>query len=137
MWRTVIITKGERITIKDNWLVVYSESDEQRVPIGDLYSVIIDNRAAMLSTAVLTTLAMVNVHINDGYIMLQYSVYSKTVRNYDDARKHCRYLQCFVPPEGSVRAMTVTEKQYASMELLVGEKLKSENLLDSRDIIEL
>lgn len=63
MWRTVIITKGERITIKDNWLVVYSESDEQRVPIGDLYSVVIDNRAAMLSTAVLTTLAMANVHI--------------------------------------------------------------------------
>lgn len=39
--------------------------------------------------------------INDGYIMLQYSVYSKTVRNFDDAKKHCRYLQCFVPPEGS------------------------------------
>lgn len=75
--------------------------------------------------------------INDGYIMLQYSVYSKTVRNYDDAKKHCRYLQCCVPPEGSVRVMTVTEKQYASMELLVGERLKSENLLDSRDIIEL
>lgn len=75
--------------------------------------------------------------INDGYIMLQYSVYSKTVRNFDDAKKHYRYLQCFVPPEGSVRVMTVTEKQYASMELLTGEKLKEENLLDSRDIIEL
>lgn len=75
--------------------------------------------------------------INDGYIMLQYSVYSKTVRNFDDAKKHCRYLQCAVPPEGSVRVMTVTEKQYASMEILAGEKLKSENLLDSRNIIEL
>ena len=75
--------------------------------------------------------------INDGYIMLQYSVYSKTVRNFDDAKKHCRYLQSAVPPEGSVRVMTVTEKQYASMELLVGERLQSENLLDSRDIIEL
>lgn len=75
--------------------------------------------------------------INDGYIMLQYSVYSKTVRNFDDAKKHCRYLQCVVPPEGSVRVMTVTEKQYASMELLTGERLKSEDLLDSRDIIEL
>lgn len=63
MWRTVIITKGERITIRDNWLVVYSENNEQRVPIGDLYSVVIDNRAAMLSAVVLTTLAMANVHI--------------------------------------------------------------------------
>lgn len=75
--------------------------------------------------------------INDGYIMLQYSVYSKTVRNSDDAKKHCRYLQGHVPAKGSVRVMTVTEKQYASMEILAGERLKSENLLDSRDIIEL
>lgn len=63
MWRTVIISKGERITVRDNWLVVYSENNEQRVPIGDLYSVVIDNRAAMLSVSVLTTLAMANVHI--------------------------------------------------------------------------
>lgn len=63
MWRTVIVTKGERITVRDNWLVVYSENNEQRVPIGDLYSVVIDNCSAMLSTAVLTTLATANVHI--------------------------------------------------------------------------
>lgn len=33
--------------------------------------------------------------------------------------------------------MTVTEKQYDSMSILVGEKTKEENYLDSRDIIEL
>lgn len=58
MWRTVIVTRGERITVRDNWLVVYSDSSENRVPIEDLYSVVIDNRAAMISVAVLTTLAM-------------------------------------------------------------------------------
>lgn len=75
--------------------------------------------------------------INDGYVMLQYSVYAKTVRNHDDAKKHCKYLQSSVPAEGSVRVLTVTEKQYASMELLVGEKLATENLLDNKDILEL
>jgi len=63
MWRTVIVTRGERITVRDNWLVVYSDSSENRVPIEDLYSVVIDNRAAMISVAVLTTLAMANVHV--------------------------------------------------------------------------
>lgn len=63
MWRTVIVTKGERMTIKDNWLVVYSENNEQRVPVEDLYSVVIDNRAAMISVAAITTLAQANVHI--------------------------------------------------------------------------
>ncbi len=75
--------------------------------------------------------------INDGFIMLQFSVYARTVRNNDDAKKHCKYIENNIPPEGSVRVLTVTEKQYASMQLMVGEKLKEENLLDSREIIEL
>lgn len=75
--------------------------------------------------------------INDGFVMLQFSVYARTVRNNDDAKKHCKSIENCIPPEGSVRVLVVTEKQYASMQLLVGERLKEENLLDSRDIIEL
>ncbi len=44
MWRTVIVTQGEKLTVRDNWLVVWSDNTEQRVPIGNLYSVVIDNR---------------------------------------------------------------------------------------------
>lgn len=63
MWRTVIVTQGEKLTIKDNWLVVYSENTEQRVPIGDLYSVVVDNRAALISVNALIKLTQANVHI--------------------------------------------------------------------------
>lgn len=75
--------------------------------------------------------------IESGYIMLQYSVYSRTVRNHDDAASYLQRLEANVPPLGSVRAMLVTEKQYASMHLLAGERLKQENLLDTRSVIEL
>ena len=75
--------------------------------------------------------------IRDGYFMLQFSVYSRMVRNHDDAQKHVARVKCYLPPEGSVRIMTVTEKQYASMEILVGEKWKEEPLLDKKGIIEL
>ena len=75
--------------------------------------------------------------INEGYTMVQYSVYSRTVRNSDDAAKYVDRIRKNLPPEGSVRVMTVTEKQYASMEILVGEKWKQEDLLDSRHLIEL
>ena len=75
--------------------------------------------------------------IKDGFIMLQHSVYLRTVRNHDDLKKHCRFIEKFVPPKGSVRVLTITEKQYASMKILAGEKLSSENLLDHKDIIEL
>ena len=75
--------------------------------------------------------------INDGFIMLQFSVYSRTVRNHYDARKHCQIIESKVPASGSVRVLTITEKQYSSMKLLAGEKLSSEKLLDTKDIIEL
>lgn len=75
--------------------------------------------------------------IEDGYIMLQFSVYSRTVRNFDEALKFKRHIESNLPPEGSVRVMTVTEKQYAAMDILVGKKLKEENLLDTKEILEL
>jgi CRISPR/Cas system-associated endonuclease Cas1 len=102
MWRTVIVTKGEKLTLRDNWLVVYSEHTEQRVPLGDIYSVVIDNRAALVSVSLMAALDEANIHV----------IFCDS--------KH-----------------TVTEKQYDSMKLLVGERLKTENLLDKKDIIEL
>ncbi len=75
--------------------------------------------------------------IKDGFIMIQYSVYAKTARNYDDAKKHYAIIKKNVPSKGAVRAMIVTEKQYGSIEILAGERMESENLLDNKDIIEL
>ena len=63
MWRTVIVTKGEKLTLRDNWLIVYSEHTEQRVPLGDLYSVVVDNRATLVSVSLLAALAEANIHV--------------------------------------------------------------------------
>ena len=75
--------------------------------------------------------------IKQGFLMIQYSVYSRTVRNSDDALKYSKIIKTFLPKEGSVRILTVTDKQYNSIEIVVGEKLEEENLLDSRDVVEL
>lgn len=69
--------------------------------------------------------------------MLQFSVYAKTVRNNDDAKKHSKIIKSILPPEGSVRLLIITDRQYDSMEVLLGEKYAEENYLDKRDIIEL
>lgn len=42
--------------------------------------------------------------------------------------KHAGRLKCLIPPSGSVRLMTVTEKQFADMEILVGESKKQEKI---------
>ena len=63
MWRNLIVTSGEKMTVRDGWLHVYSPQQEARVPIGDLYSVVVDNRQTLLSMGVLTQLAQAGVHV--------------------------------------------------------------------------
>ena len=63
MWRTVIVASREKLNIKDNWLIVSSAEGESRVPVSDIYSLVIENRAAMLSVSVLTTLTQAGAHI--------------------------------------------------------------------------
>ena len=75
--------------------------------------------------------------IQDGFLMLQYSVYVPLARNHDDAQKHLRIVEDYLPPAGSVRAMLITEKQYTQMKLLCGEQMKDEHFLDTKDLLEI
>lgn len=66
--------------------------------------------------------------LNDGYHMLQLSVYSRLCKGQDTVEKHINRLKCSLPPEGSVRVMQVTEKQYSRMDVLVGMPKKEEKI---------
>ncbi len=65
---------------------------------------------------------------DDGYMMLQYSVYARVCRGDDGAMKHVVRVTRNLPGEGSVRALQVTDRQYARMRLLLGEATKTESL---------
>lgn len=56
-----------------------------------------------------------NFLIKDGYFMIQYSVYGRICNTIENAKQHEDRIKPFVPEDGSVRTMLVTEKQYASM----------------------
>ena len=58
--------------------------------------------------------------INDGYDMMQLSVYTRVCRGQDAVDKHMTRVEKNLPPKGSVRALQVTERQFARMKLLVG-----------------
>ena len=75
--------------------------------------------------------------IKDGYDMVQFSVYSRITQNHDDAKKHIERIKKNLPPKGSVRVMQVTEKQYNSMLILVGERTATEDFLTPDDFTEL
>jgi CRISPR-associated protein Cas2 len=65
---------------------------------------------------------------NDGYDMLQLSVYSRVCRGQDAVDKHLARVRNNLPPSGGVRALQVTEQQYARMKLLVGGAKKHERV---------
>lgn len=59
--------------------------------------------------------------IEDGYLMLQYSVYSRVCNGYDAVATHEKRLKQHLPANGSIRLLIITEKQYESMQILLGE----------------
>lgn len=72
--------------------------------------------------------------LNDGYDMIQFSVYGRILYGTDAEEKHMKRLLANLPPEGSVRILTVTEKQFASMKLLVGMPLFQEKKVTAAQV---
>lgn len=73
--------------------------------------------------------------LNDGYDMIQFSIYGRILNGIDAEEKHMKRLLVNLPPEGSIRVLTVTEKQYASMKILVGMPLFQEKQVNSSQIL--
>jgi len=73
--------------------------------------------------------------INDGYDMIQFSVYGRILNGNDALEKHFKRLIDNLPPEGSVRCLSVTEKQFASMKLLVGLPLFQEKTIKTDQML--
>ncbi len=65
---------------------------------------------------------------DDGYMMLQWSVYARVCRGEEAAEKHVQRVTRNLPKKGSVRALQVTDKQYGRMRLLLGEATKNEKV---------
>lgn len=67
--------------------------------------------------------------ISKGYLMLQYSVYSKIFANRDSVMNHKSVLKKECPKKGQIRILMLTEKQYSKMEVILGGKSKQENVI--------
>lgn len=63
---------------------------------------------------------------DDGFLMLQFSVYARICRGEDGSEVHVRRVTSALPGKGSVRALQVTDRQYGRMKLLLGAAGKTE-----------
>jgi CRISPR-associated protein Cas2 len=72
---------------------------------------------------------------DDGYMMLQLSVYARVCRGEEAVGKHVQRVTRQLPSKGSVRALQVTDKQYARMKLLLGEAKKNEKFAPQQMVL--
>lgn len=72
-----------------------------------------------------------NYLLNDGFIMMQESVYSKLVLNSQQAELLIDRVRKNAPSKGLVQVLTITEKQYSQIEYIVGES--NSKIINSED----
>lgn len=60
--------------------------------------------------------------IREGFAMMQYSVYIRICPSRDYCKRLEKRVQKIAPKKGNIRLLTVTEKQYEDMRLIIGSK---------------
>lgn len=68
-----------------------------------------------------------NFLLNDGYHMLQYSVYARVCNGVDAVEKHRARMKNNLPDKGSIRLLVITEKQYESIDILLGKLTQADD----------
>lgn len=59
--------------------------------------------------------------------MIQYSVYARVCNGADAVEKHRRRMKDNLPANGSVRLLVITEKQYESIDILLGRLTQADD----------
>jgi CRISPR-associated protein Cas2 len=69
--------------------------------------------------------------INEGFLMLQESVYSKLTLNSNQTKYLMERVRRNAPNKGIIQMLTVTEKQYSQIEYVIGEN--NSKIIDSEE----
>lgn len=60
--------------------------------------------------------------IEDGFFMMQYSVYFRHCASKENTHVHMKRVRNTVPPDGEVRICVFTDKQFERMEIYYGKR---------------
>jgi CRISPR-associated protein Cas2 len=59
--------------------------------------------------------------LEDGFVMLQYSVYARHCASYENLDVHVSRVKIWLPPDGHVRVFTFTDKQFQKQLVFYGK----------------
>lgn len=60
--------------------------------------------------------------LEDGFTMMQYSVYARHCASEENAEVHVQRVQRMLPDDGEVRLIAITDKQFERMRVFWGKK---------------
>lgn len=60
--------------------------------------------------------------LKNGFSRMQFSVYTRHCASEENAEVHMRRIQANLPPDGEVRVLTFTDKQFERMRVFWGKK---------------
>lgn len=60
--------------------------------------------------------------LKDGFFMFQFSIYVRHCASAENAQVHIKRVKSFLPEYGNICVMSITDKQFASIELFTGKK---------------
>ncbi|MGL5383474.1 MAG: CRISPR-associated endonuclease Cas2 [Culicoidibacterales bacterium] len=73
--------------------------------------------------------------LNEGFTMMQYSVYIRFCQNDTEKAKFVRHIKKIAPLSGNVRMYWLTERQYQNMFILTGGKTNNERIIGKKPLI--
>ena len=60
--------------------------------------------------------------LNDGFTMMQYSVYMRHHASEENAQVHIKRVRFHLPNDGEVRVVKITDKQFSRIEVFYGKR---------------
>jgi len=62
--------------------------------------------------------------LQNGFMRIQYSVYARVCASEEAVEVHIRRVEANVPPDGEVRLLWITDKQFGRQKIFLGKKRK-------------
>ncbi len=70
--------------------------------------------------------------ISFGFTMFQFSIYIRNCPSSESAHVHMQRVKRYLPEYGKVGIISITDKQFANMELFIGKKLAEKPPVDQQ-----
>ena len=67
--------------------------------------------------------------LGDGFTMMQYSVYARPCPSQENADVHVGRVERSLPPDGEVRVLVITDKQFERMMIFLGKTRLIDNFV--------